>query len=190
MAAMPIFIAVAASLAAMTSVSRTLWAFARDEATPFDKHLSKVDHNLKVPTNAIITVCIFQALLGLIYLGSPAAFNAVLSMAIVGMYLSYILPIAYMALYGRKDTPADKHGHFNLGKYVGPIFNWISMLWIILIIIFSTFPIELPVTAQNMNYAAVVMFAWILFGALYYATTGKNKFKVPEPSMPISFGIP
>ncbi|KAF4952636.1 hypothetical protein FSARC_12598 [Fusarium sarcochroum] len=190
MAAMPIFIAVVASLAGITSTSRTLWAFARDEATPFDKQLSKVDQKLKVPTNAILTVFTFQALLGLIYLGSPAAFNAVLSMAVVGMYLSYIIPIAYMTFCGRKNIPFDKYRHFNLGRYFGPVLNWISMLWIALIIVFSTFPIETPVTAQNMNYASVVMCAWVVVGAWYYMMFGRQKFKVPLASMPISVGIP
>ncbi|KAM0417113.1 hypothetical protein ACHAPT_012889 [Fusarium lateritium] len=190
MAAMPIFIAVAAALAGMTSTSRTLWAFARDEATPFDKQLSKVDQKLKVPSNAILTVFVFQALLGLIYLGSPAAFNAVLSMAIVGMYLSYILPIAYMAFCGRQSTCSDMRRHFNLGPYFGPILNWIAMFWIVLVIIFSLFPLQLPVTPQNMNYAVVVMTAWVVFGVLYYVMYGRQKFKVPVPTMSISVGIP
>lgn len=189
LAVMPIFVAVAAAVAGMTSTSRTFWAFARDKATPFHDQLSKVDPKLKVPFNTILVTFTLQALLGLIYLGSPAAFNAVLSMAIVGMYGSYLLPIIYMVTGGRKELHLQPPGLFRLKPWLAPILNWLSIAWIVVVIIFSTFPLELPVSAASMNYTVVVISGWILFGAIYYMTFGRHKFQVPIVSRSVLDGL-
>ncbi|UPL00132.1 hypothetical protein LCI18_011066 [Fusarium solani-melongenae] len=172
-------IAAAASAAGLTSTSRTLWAFARDKATPFDRYLSKVDKRLQIPVNAVFATAAIQAALGLIYLGSVTAFNALLSMAVIGMYLSYLLPILYMIGYGRRPGMNKVHRYFRLPNSLGMVVNLVSCTWIVLVIIFSTFPPVLPVTAQTMNYSSVVFTGWILFGAVYYWLYGRHKFEVP-----------
>lgn len=189
LSAMPIFVAVAAAVAGMSSASRTFWAFARDKATPFHEQLSKVDHRLKVPVNTILVTFVLQALLGLIYLGSPTAFDAVLSMAIVGMYGSYMIPIVYMILGGREELRLQAPGSFKLGPWLGPILNWLSTVWIVIVIIFSTFPLELPVSAASMNYTVVVIAGWIVFGAIYYFVFARHKFQVPMWSVSILEGL-
>ncbi|KAI6752522.1 hypothetical protein HG530_013891 [Fusarium avenaceum] len=95
-------IAIAASVAGMASTSRTLWAFARDGGTPFDGELSLVHKDLKVPVNAILVVGALQLLLGLIYLGSSTAFNAILSMAIIGIH-KFEVPILEVSVIEGQD---------------------------------------------------------------------------------------
>jgi len=52
---------------------RTLWALARDGATPFANFISKVDKRLNMPLNAtILTACLITCL-GAIYVGSTTA---------------------------------------------------------------------------------------------------------------------
>lgn len=169
-------IAIAAAVAGVTSTSRTLWAFARDKSTPFDKYLSKVNKHL--PIHAIVLVTILQILLGFIYLGNTTAFNATLSMAIIGNYLSYAIPIIQMLWARGRVLSSNDYGPFKLGPVLGPITNVISLVWIGLVSIFSVFPTMLPVTPQNMNYSIVVMAGWILFGAMYYIFFGRYKFEV------------
>lgn len=188
MSLMITLIAIAATVAGVTSTSRTLWAFARDRATPFHGSLSRVNQRFGVPVWAIIVITILQMLLGLIYLGNTTAFNAVLSMAIIGMYLSYVIPIICMLFYGRRQL--TQRGRFRLGTTLGVSCNIISILWIILVIVFSTFPTTMPVTAENMNYAVVVMAGWVLFGLVYYIVFGRFKFHVPIPDASIvSFDV-
>ncbi|RGP72014.1 hypothetical protein FLONG3_6913 [Fusarium longipes] len=179
-------IAIAATVAGVTSTSRTLWAFARDKSTPFDKHLSKVNKQLEVPVYAIVVTTVLQMLLGFIYLGNTTAFNAFLAMAIIGMYASYALPIIVM-LFARKRLSTNSFGPFKLGP-AGPILNIVSLIWIAVVIVFSTFPSIMPVTPQNMNYSIVVMVAWVIVGGLYYAIRGKNKFQVPNVDMDVVNG--
>ncbi|OAG44290.1 hypothetical protein AYO21_01286 [Fonsecaea monophora] len=172
-------IATAANAAGLTSTSRTFWAFARDEATPFAKYFAHVDSKLKVPVRMIVLVSVLQGLLGFIYLGNTTAFNAILSMAIIGMYLSYLLPVIYMVIYGRVKLSKDEYGPFKLGKLGGVLTNVLAIVWLIFAMIFSTFPNFQPVTAQNMNYSTVVLAGWVGGGALYYFFRGRRVYTGP-----------
>ena len=179
MTALVMYIAVAAHIAGVMSTSRTLWAFARDKATPFDSYLSHVHPRLQVPVRAIVVSVILQALLGFIYLGNSTAFTAILSMAIISMYMSYILPIIYMLLYGRKRLAQHEFGPFKLDLGVGVLFNLVSIAWMLLVMVFSTFPTLMPVTPANMNYSSVVLSGWVIFGLVYYCLWGRHKFNMP-----------
>ncbi|KAM0273129.1 hypothetical protein ACHAQH_008478 [Verticillium albo-atrum] len=182
-------IAIAATVAGVTSTSRTLWAFARDKATPFDHYLSFVNKKHQIPARAVVVITILQMLLGLIYLGNTTAFNAVLSMAIIGMYLSYALPIGYMLFRGRKVLYANDYGKFKLGKVIGPAMNIVSLIWMAVVVVFSTFPTMMPVTAQTMNYSIVVLSGWVLFGVVYYFAFGRKKYQVPVISVSVITGM-
>ncbi|KAL3425153.1 amino acid permease [Phlyctema vagabunda] len=171
--------ATAANTAGLTSTSRTFWAFARDSATPFSNYFTHVDSTLKVPVRAILAITLVEMLLGFIYLGNSTAFNAVLSMAVLGMYASYFLPIAYMTIYGRKKLSRADYGPFKLGSILGPITNIAALCWLIVAMVFSTFPSLQPVTPQNMNYSIVVMGGWLAFGAVFYFTFGRRKYVGP-----------
>ncbi|EEY23055.1 conserved hypothetical protein [Verticillium alfalfae VaMs.102] len=189
MSLMLILIAIAATVAGVTSTSRTLWAFARDKATPFDHYLSFVNKTQHVPVRAVVVVTILQMLLGLIYIGNTTAFNAVLSMAIIGMYLSYALPIGYMLFRGRKVLYTNDYGKFKLGKVLGPAMNVVSLIWMAVVVVFSTFPTMMPVTAQTMNYSTVVLAGWVLFGVVYYFAYGRDKYLVPVINVSVITGM-
>ncbi|KAJ4340945.1 hypothetical protein N0V95_007347, partial [Ascochyta clinopodiicola] len=172
-------IAIAATAAGVTSTSRTVWAFARDKATPFDHYFAYVNRSSHIPVRAIVLITILQMLLGFIYLGNSTAFNAILSMAILGLYTSYLIPIVYFMTYGRNRLAAHEFGFFKMPKSLGLVLNLLSCAWLVLAIVFSTFPTYMPVTAQNMNYSTVVMVGWVVLGGIYYVVRGKKKFEVP-----------
>ncbi|KAK5064746.1 hypothetical protein LTR84_000580 [Exophiala bonariae] len=172
-------IASVANAAGLTSASRTFWAFARDDAAPFSKYFSHVDQKLQVPVRMIVLVSVLQGLLGFIYLGSTTAFNAILSMAIIGTYLSYLLPVIYMVRFGRPRLSPAEYGPFRLGKVGGIVVNIIAIIWLIFAMIFSTFPSLQPVTAQNMNYSTVVLAGWVAGGAIYYFLVARKVYHGP-----------
>jgi amino acid transporter len=99
-------IVIAATSAGITSTSRTFWACARDKATPFDRYFAHVDHKSQVPVRTVIIVTVLQMLLGFTYLGNTTAFNAILSMAVLGLYASYLMPIVYFNLRTSKTCGA------------------------------------------------------------------------------------
>ena len=176
-------IATAANAACVTSTSRTAWAFARDRGLPASGILSAVSPRLKIPVRMVLVVGFLQMLLGFIYLGSTTAFNAVLSMAILGMYASYLSPILFMLIYGRRGSPIVRGlglGSFYLGPRWGPLVNIVAIIWLFVAMVFSTFPTVEPVTPENMNYCVVVTMGWMVIGGLYYYIFGgKKRFSGP-----------
>lgn len=176
-------LAMVANMSGVTSTSRTMWAFSRDKAIPFDHYFSAVSDAQHVPVRCILVITGFQMVLGFIYLGNTTAFNAILSMSIISMYISYMLPIAYMLFGGRERLDSHMLGPFKLGRGLGRVLNVVSLVWMTVAIVFSTFPTAMPVTPQNMNYSIVVLAGWLLFGIVYYAAYGHAKYDVPMVSL-------
>ncbi|KAH8663624.1 amino acid transporter-like protein [Tricladium varicosporioides] len=172
--------AIFANAAGLASTSRTYWAFARDSAAPFSKYFAHVDTGLQVPVRAVMIVTILEMLLGFIYLGNSTAFNAILSMSVLGMYSSYLLPVVYMAVHGRRSLSKHQFGPFAMGNILGPIINILAICWLVVAIIFSTFPSLMPVTPQNMNYSTVVMAGWLLFGGVFFFGFGRRGYTGPN----------
>ena len=82
------------SISITVAASRCTWAFARDQAIPMSHIWSKVDQRLKVPVMALILTTVVQMLLGIIIIGSSAAFLAFVSVGVQALALSYAIPIA------------------------------------------------------------------------------------------------
>lgn len=182
-------IAVAGAFAGLISTSRTAWAFARDGGMPFSKYFAHIDIKRQVPARMCVLLTALQALLGLIYVGNTTAFNAILSMAVLGMYASYLLPIAYMMIYGRTPTShrTVRFGPFSLGRW-GIVVNAIAILWGTLAMLFSMFPSYQPVTPENMNYSSVVMGGWVVVGAAYYFGYQRKSYQGPS-DLPLDMNL-
>lgn len=178
MSLIPTIIAIAANAAGLASTSRTFWAFARDDAIPAPTFWAHVDKGLKIPVRMVLLISVLELLLGFVYLGSTTAFNAVLSMAIIGMYLSYALPIAYMLFCGRGSS-GPQPGPFKLKRMVGTVANVVALAWLVLAMFFSTWPNFYPVTAGTMNYSIVVLAGWVIIGAFYYLGWGRHVYTGP-----------
>jgi len=174
------FIAIAANAAGLTSTSRTAWAFARDDAFPFSRFFSHLGKRSHVPGRMCVLLTFLQMLLGLIYVGNATAFNAILAMAVIGMYASYLLPTIYMLIYGRSSKSPTRvtFAWFRLGRW-GPAINAAAIMWGVVAITFSVFPSYMPVTPVNMNYSIAVFGAWVAGGCLYYLVRQKNRFQGP-----------
>jgi choline transport protein len=132
------YIAVVATIGLTASVSRTVWAFARDNGFPFQRHLIYVDPNSKVPTTAIAVVTIIEMMIGVIYFGNTTAFQAVLSVATIAILFTYFVPPALMLFYARKNIPLQ-YGPFKLGKF-GVFLNMVSSGFTFLFLVLLNFP--------------------------------------------------
>ncbi|KAF2840590.1 amino acid permease [Patellaria atrata CBS 101060] len=160
------------------SVSRLIWAFARDRGMPFSDFFSQVHPTLKIPVNALGFLSAMCCLLALINIGSTVAFYAILSLSTLGLYMSYWLPILLLTirkLEGRAPSP----GPFHMGK-LGIFVNIFALIYGLFIITFLPFPIFRPVTAETMNYAGPIMGAAVLVGLGDWFTSGQKRFRVPN----------
>lgn len=116
-------LAIFCSIGCTTAASRCTWAFARDGAIPGAKLWKEVNIELSVPLNAMMLSMGIQLVLGLIYFGSTAAFNAFSGVGVICLTLSYACPIAVSLLGGRNDV---REGGFFLGP-LGAFCNIIAL---------------------------------------------------------------
>ncbi|OKL63669.1 hypothetical protein UA08_00928 [Talaromyces atroroseus] len=135
------------------STSRVLWAFARDGAMPFSDVWSRVSKRFGIPFNAQLLVAAANAALGCIYLGSSTAFNSMLSSSVTINNVAYLIPISTNMIMGRRGM---HKGVFHMGRW-GWIVNSVTVAWLIFAIVFFSFPYDMPVTVENMNYTCVVV---------------------------------
>ena len=130
------------------AASRATWSFARDKAIPGHQLWSQVNRSLgDVPLNAYLLSLVIQLLLGLIFLGSTAAFNAFVGVAVICLGASYAMPIAISLANGRRDM---KDAPFSLGKWGYAINIW-AVVWMAFEIVLFSMPAVIPVTPVTMS---------------------------------------
>jgi amino acid transporter len=152
-------------IAALQANARTIFALSRDELLPFSKVWIRVNGYTQTPLIAVwLNVCLAIGI-NLIGLGSYTAIVAIFNVCAISLDWSYCIPIICKLIYGAK-TGGYTPGPWNLGKFSTPINCW-SVIWTLFVSIIFLMPTNRPVTAENMNYAVV-----ILVGILTFAMIG------------------
>jgi amino acid transporter len=181
-----LFIAVGGQLfcgmSAITSASRMLYAFSRDRAVPGWSRWSKLNHN-RVPANAVILIAVLAFLLAAPAWSSDTAFVyvAVTSVATIGLYVAYILPIYLRFRAGDSFDP----GPFSLGRK-HRVLNVLAMLWvafICILFILPTTPTAVPWNDEfdykTLNYAPIVFGVTIALVAAWWKLSAHKWFTGP-----------
>ena len=177
-----------AGLFSLTSNSRMMFAFARDRGLPpFFDH---VDPKFGAPIRTVCLAAFLAFLLAIPSLGSSVAFSAATSIATIGLYISYGLPILIGLIY-HDDF---QKGPFNLRWASRPI-ALIACLYIGFITIVFCLPELNPVTSQTLNYtpvavgivAAWAFGSWFLWARRWF--TGPIR-QIEEERMGIPIGDP
>ncbi|KAL4892546.1 putative GABA permease [Aspergillus ambiguus] len=168
-----------ATIPLMASTARMVWSLARDQAVPFSGYLSKVNSRTELPTRAVLATSAIMVLLGLVNVGSTTAFNAIISLAIFGLHISYLVPIGFL-LWRRLATPGVlAYGPWKLGRF-GVATNIISLVYLTYTSVFMVFPPYQPVTPVNMNYACLIFGAVLIFSAIYWVYKGRKVYEGPN----------
>jgi amino acid permease (GABA permease) len=159
-------------MASVTANSRMIYAFSRDGAVPGHKYWHKINSKTRTPTNSVWFATVFAFVLGIPSLatnkaGVPVAFFAIVSVAVVGLYISYVLPV----FLRRINKEEFQRGPWHLGRW-SPL------------IVFICFPLLLPqfgpVTASSFNYAPVAVVAVIGFAGIYWLVSARKWFTGPK----------
>jgi amino acid transporter len=160
----------------VTATSRCTWAFARDGGIPGSGWWSTVHKTLDIPFNALVLGMIVEIILGVIYFGSTAAYNAFSGVGVIFLTTSYACPIAVSLIFrGREDI---KNGSFNFGIW-GLVANVFALGWSILAIPLFCMPTLKTVTKESMNYASVVFAGFIAIAAVWYGVWGYHNYRGP-----------
>lgn len=161
-------------LFSVTSNSRMMYAFARDGGLP-PKTFGIVDERFGCPINAVWLSVLLAFLLALPSLGSKIAFVAATSIATIGLYISYGLPILISLIWSERF----QKGPFDLCRFSIPI-RTISCFWIGIITVFFCLPTTLPISQENFNYTPVVLGAVMLWTSLSWILWARISFSGPS----------
>ncbi|KAG7409960.1 Choline transport protein [Fusarium oxysporum f. sp. rapae] len=165
------FIYYGALVSCYVTSGRLIWAFSRDGGLPYSHIFSKIHPTLRVPVNATALAGVFMIVFGLLYVASTAAYNSIIGLAIMSTNITCALPQAILIIRGRSVMPKR---YFNLGRIAGTFCNIFASCYALLYTILFCFPLSLPVTAESMNYQAVVLVGTlVLITVLWWG--GKRK---------------
>src|SRR6187402_1858828 len=114
----------------------------------------KVDDRFRSPIRTVWLAAFLSFCLALPSLGSTVAFAAATSIATIGLYISYGIPILIGLIY--TQTFNARKGPFNLGMFSKPV-AFIAVAWIGFITIIFCLPTANPVTSQTLNYTVVAV---------------------------------
>src|SRR5207302_6654689 len=137
-------------MSSVTANSRMIYAFSRDGALPASAIWHRVNKRTRTPTNAIWLAAAGALILGLPYLWNSAAYAAVTSIAVIGLYIAYVLPTFLRLRLGEQF----KRGPWHLGRWSRPI-GIIAVTWVAFITILFMLPAASPIKVSNFNYTVV-----------------------------------
>jgi amino acid permease (GABA permease) len=162
-------------MASVTANSRMIYAFARDGAIPGSKFWHKINKRTQTPTNAVWLATGGAFLLALPYLWSKTAYAAVTSIAVVGLYVAYVIPVFLRVRKGDAFEP----GPWNLGRWGKPI-GIIATAWVVFIFVLFMLPQVSPITTDSFNYTPLA-FLVVLGGAgLWWVLSARKWFTGPK----------
>jgi amino acid transporter len=173
-------------MACLTSASRMCYAFSRDGAIPGWRIWSKVNER-RIPFNAVIFMAVCAAIITIPAIfgtaeGIPVAFFAVVSIAVIGLYIAYVIPI-YLRW---RQGDGWVGGPWTNGKK----YKWMNLVAVIEIGVISIYFI-LPFTPagvpgnkdfawSSVNYAPVLTFGTLIILAIWWNVSAKKWFTGPK----------
>jgi len=173
-------------MSCVTSMSRMTYAFSRDGAVPGWRLWSKVDKN-RTPVLAIVFGCTWALIITLPALweapnGAPLAFYAVVSVAVIGLYLAFLIPIWLRLRMGDRFEP----GPWTLGKKY-KVLCWISVTEIAVVCVYFIMPLvpqgvpfHPEFTWTAVNYAPIVVGVVMIGVILWWVLSARHWFTGPR----------
>jgi amino acid transporter len=126
-----IFVAITVCvLAVHTAAIRIAFAMARDNSLPGGSALARVSPRFQTPVVPAVVVGIIAIAILVVNINQPQIFSAVTSLAIILIYVSYLLvtvPMLVARLRG-KWSSAKREGRFSMGRFGLPV-NILAVLW-------------------------------------------------------------
>jgi amino acid transporter len=177
----------------MTSASRMLFAFSRDGAVPRSETWRTLSAR-RVPAKAVMLVAVVAAIVTApalieVNIGTadapliiPVAFYAVTSIAVIGLYLSFAIPIwlrwrAGDSFVGGAWTNGEKYRWMNLVAVAEII---IVSIYLMLPFVPAANPFRDEFDWKFVNYAPIVTLGALLLLSIWWSTSAKNWFTGPK----------
>jgi amino acid transporter len=170
-------------LSCVTSTSRMIFAFARDNGMPLSPILAKVSRRYRTPAAAVwlaaalslLLPCLIFLLVALFpaRLDFSKLYPAVTGISTIGLYLSYGIPLLLKVRATRRGVWTPRaNGPWNLGRWSVPV-NVIALIWIAFItVLFVLPPNDLTGYIFGGTFSALLIF---------YLVRVRGRFRGPMP---------
>src|SRR5215831_17570420 len=162
-------------MSSVTANSRMIYAFSRDGALPGSNIWHQVNKRTRTPTNAIWLAAGGALILGLPYLWNSTAYAAVTSIAVIGLYIAYVMP-TFLRL---RQGESFQRGPWNLGRW-SYVVGWIAVTWVVFITILFMAPTTSPIGWGNFNYTVIAVVAVLGFAGIWWLASARTWFKGPK----------
>ncbi len=172
--------------ACLTSASRMCYAFSRDGAIPGSRIWSKVNAR-RIPVNAVLFMALCGALITVpAYFpnsgGVTVAFFAVVSIAVIGLYIAYVIPI-YLRWREGDTWQAGPWTNGAKYKWMNPVaVVWVAIVTVIFVL--PTTPAGTPFRDEfswsAVNYAPLVTFGVIAVVGVWWVLSAHKTFTGPK----------
>ena len=167
----------------LTSNSRMIYAFSRDFARvddgrphPISSKLSEVHTGSRVPRYAVWVAVLGACVLGVLNLWSTVAFNAAITINVIGLYTAYAIPVFLRLRQGENF----QRGPWHLGRWSSPV-GWIAIGWVVVADILFVLPPTNPVfTTATFPYTLPVFVVVIGGAALWWKLSAHKWFVGPR----------
>jgi amino acid transporter len=164
-------------LASITSMSRMIFAFARDKGFPGWEFMKKIDPKLRTPVNSILVTSVLAVLICLY----SSAYFVVTSISTITLYIAYNIP-SYLnvrnKLAKKGEFTTRENSPWNLGAW-GPLLNIIAVVYTVFICIVFVLPPNELVLWTMVGFGVLLAIYW--FG--YERKTFKGPTKAEEAEL-------
>ncbi|GAA6058903.1 hypothetical protein JCM10212_002855 [Sporobolomyces blumeae] len=163
----------------VTSNSRMYYSSARDSLLP--KWFAVVNERFASPIRTVWLAVLFAFILCLPALGSAVAFTAITSIATVGLYASYALPVVFRLIENERFLQIK--GPFYLGRASRPV-AWVCCLYVAFITVVFCLPTALDsqgnLTSETLNYTPIVVGIVSVYIVLSWFLWARKTFHGPR----------
>ena len=128
------------------------------------------------PVAAVWLAAAGALVLGLPYLINVTAYTAVTSIAVIGLYIAYVIP----TLLRLRKGPGFERGPWHLGRWSGAV-GVVAVAWVVLITVLFMLPQVSPVTWKTFNYAPVAVLVVLGFAGLWWLASARHWFLRDTP---------
>jgi amino acid permease (GABA permease) len=162
-------------MSSVTANSRMIYAFSRDGALPGSRIWHRINPSTRTPTNAVWLAAGGAFLLGLPYLWNTTAYAAVTSIAVIGLYIAYVIPTFLRLRQGDRF----ERGPWHLGRY-SKLIGTVAVVWVGFITILFMLPTVSPVTAATFNYTPIAVLVVLGFAGTWWLVSARRWFTGPK----------
>ncbi len=162
-------------MSSVTANSRMIYAFSRDGALPFSNTWHRINPRTRTPTAAVWLAAGGAFVLGLPYLWNVTAYAAVTSIAVIGLYIAYVIP-TFLRL---RQGDSFARGPWHLGRW-SRIVGTVAVAWVGFITVLFMLPQAYPVTWATFNYTPIAVLVVLGFAGIWWLASARRWFTGPR----------